>query len=82
MFRKTVMTAVIVSILSAPAAFAANGNALDRLENRHGESAVIDRIEDRHDRRESIRDEAVDNGLLDVIEDHIDRAESRKDRRD
>ena len=41
-----------------------------------------DRIEDRVDRRENRRDEAVDNGPLDVIEDHLDRAEDRQDRRE
>ena len=39
-----------------------------------------DRIEDRIDRRESIRDERVDHGRWDVIEDRIDRRESRRDR--
>ncbi len=41
----------------------------------------LDRIEDRVDRRESRRDEAVDHGPLDVIEDVLDRREDRRDRR-
>jgi len=40
----------------------------------------LDRLEDRIDRRESIRDERFDRGPLDVIEDKIDRRESRRDR--
>lgn len=41
----------------------------------------LDRLEDRIDRRESVLDRQVDNGLLDRIEDRIDRAESIADRR-
>ncbi|MBT8456188.1 MAG: hypothetical protein KJO15_08815 [Alphaproteobacteria bacterium] len=41
---------------------------------------IIDRIEDRIDRRESIRDEAYNRGPLDVIEDRLDRRESIRDR--
>ncbi|MEL6799037.1 MAG: hypothetical protein AAFO80_04095, partial [Pseudomonadota bacterium] len=37
-------------------------------------------IEDRIDRRESIRDERVDRGPIDVIEDRLDRRESIRDR--
>lgn len=40
----------------------------------------LDRVEDRLDRRESIRDERYDRGPRDVIEDRIDRRESRRDR--
>ncbi len=40
----------------------------------------LDRLEDRIDRRESIRDERVDHGRRDVIEDRVDRWESRRDR--
>ena len=40
----------------------------------------IDRVEDRIDRRESIRDERVDRGRWDVIEDRLDRRESARDR--
>ena len=39
-----------------------------------------DRIEDRIDRRENRRDEAVDHGRWDVLEDRIDRREDRCDR--
>jgi len=39
-----------------------------------------DRLEDRIDHRESIRDQAVDHGPRDVIEDRLDRLESRADR--
>lgn len=46
----------------------------------HGVHVNPDRIEDRMDRRENRRDEAVDHGPLDVIEDYIDRAEDRHDR--
>ncbi len=42
----------------------------------------LDRLEDRIDRRESIRDERFDRGPLDVIEDRIDRRESHRDRLD
>ncbi len=44
------------------------------------EGSRWDRIEDRIDRRESIRDERVDHGRRGVIEDRIDRRESRRDR--
>ncbi|MEO1137850.1 MAG: hypothetical protein AAFW87_00200 [Pseudomonadota bacterium] len=40
----------------------------------------LDRLENRVDRRESIRDERVDLGRHDVIEDRIDRRESVRDR--
>ena len=46
-----------------------------------GPRQTWDRVEDRIDRRESIRDERVDLGPRDVIEDRIDRRESRRDRR-
>ena len=46
--------------------------------NQH--SGEFDRLEDRIDRRESIRDERVDHGRRDVIEDRVDRWESRRDR--
>lgn len=39
-----------------------------------------DRIEDRLDRRESLRDERFDRGPRDVAEDRFDRRESRRDR--
>lgn len=52
------------------------GSRADLAENR------FDRFEDRVDRRESIRDEAIDYGRLDVIEDRFDRAESVLDRRE
>ena len=45
-----------------------------------GPRQVWDRVEDRIDRRESIRDERVDLGRRDVIEDRFDRIESRRDR--
>ncbi len=45
-----------------------------------GPRQTWDRIEDRIDRRESIRDERVDLGRRDVIEDKLDRIESRRDR--
>lgn len=45
-----------------------------------GPRQTWDRVEDRIDRRESIRDERVDLGPRDVIEDRIDRIESRRDR--
>lgn len=40
----------------------------------------FDRVEDRLDRIESRRDEAVDHGRRDVVEDRVDRWESRRDR--
>lgn len=71
-FAKTalavILTAAVALPLAAPA-FAANGE-------------VIDRVENRADRRENRRDEAVDTGILDVVEDHLDRAEDRRDYRD
>ena len=42
----------------------------------------LDRVEDRLDRREDIRDRAVNRGPLDRIEDRIDSAENRLDRRE
>ena len=45
-----------------------------------GPRQTWDRVEDRIDRRESIRDERVDLGPRDVIEDRLDRIESRRDR--
>ncbi len=42
-------------------------------------SRCPDLVEDRRDRRESIRDEAFDRGPVDVYEDYIDRKESRRD---
>ncbi len=44
-------------------------------------AGALDRIEDRIDRRENIRDEAFDRGPIDVIEDKLDRIEDRRDRR-
>lgn len=41
----------------------------------------LDRLEDRIDRRENLRDERVDHGRRDVIEDRLDRLEDRLDRR-
>lgn len=71
-FAKTalavILTAAVALPLAAPA-FAANGEVIDRMENRA-------------DRRENRRDEAVDTGILDVVEDHLDRAEDRRDYRD
>jgi len=52
------------------------GTRADFAENR------FDRFEDRVERRESRRDEAVDLGRRDVIEDRLDRAESVLDRRE
>ena len=40
-----------------------------------------DLVEDRRDRRESRRDERVNNGRLDRLEDRADRRESRRDER-
>ena len=42
---------------------------------------IKDRVEDRMDRRENRRDEAVDHGRLDRLEDRVDRREDRCDRR-
>ncbi|WP_424980292.1 hypothetical protein [Leisingera sp. S232] len=42
---------------------------------------VIDPADNRADRRESRRDEAVDTGVWDVGEDHLDRAKDRRDYR-
>ncbi|KIC16618.1 MULTISPECIES: hypothetical protein [Leisingera] len=63
-----ILSAAVALPLAAPA-FAANGE-------------VIDRVENRADRRENRRDEAVDTGVWDVVEDHLDRAEDRRDYRD
>ncbi len=41
---------------------------------------IKDRVEDRLDRRENRRDEAVDHGWRDRLEDRIDRLEDRCDR--
>ena len=49
----------------------------------HGPKAIpFDRIEDRIDRREDIRDRRVTRGPVDRIEDRFDRVENRIDRRD
>jgi len=66
---KAALIVVLSSAIAAPA-FA------------HGAHVNPDRVEDRMDRRENRRDEAVDHGPLDVIEDHLDRAEDRRDRRE
>ncbi|KIC37793.1 hypothetical protein [Leisingera sp. ANG-M7] len=63
-----ILSAAVALPMTAPA-FAANGE-------------VIDRVENRADRRENRRDEAVDTGVWDVVEDHLDRAEDRRDYRD
>lgn len=63
-------TIVVLSLAMAVPAFA------------HEAHLDPDRIENRMDRRENRRDEAVDHGPLDVIEDHLDRAEDRRDYRD
>jgi len=65
-------SALIVTLIAATAAPAL----------AHGVHVNPDRVEDRMDRRENRRDEAVDHGPLDVIEDHLDRAEDRRDRRE
>ncbi|OED46421.1 hypothetical protein AB838_20690 [Rhodobacteraceae bacterium (ex Bugula neritina AB1)] len=40
---------------------------------------VIDPADNRADRCERRRDEAVDTGVWDVCEDHLDRAKDRRD---
>lgn len=66
--HRIILTTLAISMgLAITPAMAADGNR-------------IDRIEDRIDRRESIRDERVDYGPLDVIEDRLDRRESIRDR--
>jgi hypothetical protein len=66
------LTAVCIAALAITAT-----PTLADAANRGG---IRDRIEDRIDRRESIRDERVDLGPRDVIEDRLDRRESRRDR--
>ncbi|MCI5095699.1 MAG: hypothetical protein MRY77_05250 [Rhodobacteraceae bacterium] len=68
-FLKPALLAALVAVTAVPS-FA------------HGVHLNPDRVEDRMDRRENRRDEAVDHGPLDVIEDHLDRAEDRRDRRE
>ncbi|WP_162930176.1 hypothetical protein [Pseudophaeobacter sp. EL27] len=65
---KSALVVAMVAVLASPAL-------------AHGVHVNPDRVEDRMDRRENRRDEAVDHGPLDVIEDHLDRAEDRYDRR-
>ena len=49
----------------------------------HGPKGIpLDRVEDRIDRREDIRDRRVNLGPVDRIEDRFDRVENRSDRRD
>ena len=66
-YVKLTMTAILLSVAAAPAMA------------KHKSGGIVDRIEDRIDRRESIRDERVNNGPLDRIEDVIDRRESYRD---
>jgi hypothetical protein len=68
-FLKPALLAALVAVTAVPG-FA------------HGVHLNPDQVEDRMDRRENRRDEAVDHGPLDVIEDHLDRAEDRRDRRE
>ncbi|MEO1454460.1 MAG: hypothetical protein AAFV31_11600 [Pseudomonadota bacterium] len=66
--HRIILTALAISLgLAVAPVSAADGNR-------------IDRIEDRIDRRESIRDERVDRGPIDVIEDRLERRESIRDR--
>ncbi len=68
MLRIALTAGVIGLGLAAGAADAADGN-------------LIDRIEDRIDRRESYIDRQTDYGRLDRIEDRLDRREDIRDRR-
>jgi len=65
---KSALVVAMVAVLASP--------ALAR-----GVRVNPDRVEDRMDRRENRRDEAVKHRPLNVIEDHLDRAERRYDRR-
>ena len=67
------MTRIILTALVVATGFVAQGAPT--------EAGVLDRIEDRLDRRESYLDRQVDNGRRDRIEDRIDAVESRLDRR-
>jgi len=69
MRRTTILIVALTATLTLPATFA---NADPHIN--------LDRVEDRIDRRESIRDERVDHGPRDVFEDRIDRWESVADR--
>lgn len=65
---KALTTLTLIVAVTAGPALAQNGGG------------ILDRIEDRIDRRESLRDEAVTLGPRDRLEDIIDRRESRRDR--
>ncbi len=67
-------------ILTAVCIVAVAATAVPSLAEARDRGGIRDRVEDRIDRRESIRDERVDLGPRDVIEDRLDRRESRRDR--
>jgi len=62
-----------LALLAAPA-FADAPHGIDR-------GGVLDRVQDRIDRRESYVDRQTDNGVLDRVEDRNDRREDIADRR-